>query len=128
MQVKDTGVGISDEGKKRLFKQYGKLRENEKLSPDSLGLGLFAAKSVLKNAGGAIICSRSKPGNGTTFSFNMKAKKIHQVELGIINEDVAEQIGFVDSLGSNEKEPSMVNEEDVPMNAGVRVVRSSVRY
>ena len=46
VQVKDTGVGMSEENKKRVFKQFGKLRENEKMNPNGVGLGLYACKVI----------------------------------------------------------------------------------
>ena len=40
VSVKDTGVGISKEDSKGLFKQFGKLEQSDDLNPEGIGLGL----------------------------------------------------------------------------------------
>ena len=41
---RDTGVGISDEGIKKLFIDFGKLDENSKMNRQGTGLGLSICK------------------------------------------------------------------------------------
>ena len=44
IKIKDTGVGISKEGLKHLFVDFGKLGENEQFNPRGTGLGLSICK------------------------------------------------------------------------------------
>ena len=40
VQVRDTGIGITEENLKRLFRPYGKLEQRDKINQDGIGLGL----------------------------------------------------------------------------------------
>ncbi|VAW33349.1 hypothetical protein MNBD_CPR01-576, partial [hydrothermal vent metagenome] len=46
--VKDTGIGITDEDKKRLFTEGGHGKDSIKINAHSTGYGLFIAKQVIK--------------------------------------------------------------------------------
>lgn len=47
-QVKDTGVGIKDEDKKKLFKRDGKLEDSNGINPTGCGLGLSISTNLVK--------------------------------------------------------------------------------
>jgi len=68
VQVKDTGIGIKDEDKPKLFHLFGFLQSGESINPKGIGLGLNITKRITKLFDGDIIC-RSKQGQGTTFTF-----------------------------------------------------------
>ncbi|MDO8590788.1 MAG: HAMP domain-containing sensor histidine kinase [bacterium] len=71
--VKDTGVGVSDEDKKRLFTEGGKGKESQKINVHSTGYGLYIAKSIVEAHGGAISASSDGPGKGSTFIVELPA-------------------------------------------------------
>ena len=45
--VEDTGIGIKDEDKGKLFKLFGFLEENRKLNTKGIGLGLVIADQLV---------------------------------------------------------------------------------
>ena len=65
--VKDTGVGITDEDKKRLFTEGGHGKESQKVNVHSTGYGLFIAKQVVEGHGGTIRAESEGTGKGSTF-------------------------------------------------------------
>jgi signal transduction histidine kinase len=65
--VADTGVGISDEDKKRLFTEGGKGKESIKVNAHSTGYGLFIAKNIVVAEGGTIRAESEGPGKGSRF-------------------------------------------------------------
>jgi len=49
--VEDTGVGMSKEDQKSLFKMYGKLKDSNRLNPKGIGLGLNISNEIAKLLG-----------------------------------------------------------------------------
>jgi signal transduction histidine kinase len=70
--IKDTGAGISDEDKSKLFQKFGKIGNKDK---KGVGLGLSIAKSLVELHGGKIWL-KSKLGRGSTFFFTIPLKKM----------------------------------------------------
>ncbi len=67
IEVKDTGIGIPEENKKKLFKDEGQLTTRGTGNEKGSGLGLLLAKDfVLRNNGSIGI--ESKEGKGTSFT------------------------------------------------------------
>lgn len=66
ISVKDTGIGIKDSDKDRLFKQFERLDYNKTRSIEGTGLGLAISANLIKLMGGTIDCS-STYGSGTEF-------------------------------------------------------------
>jgi signal transduction histidine kinase len=71
LTVSDTGVGISEEDKKRLFTQGGRGKDSVKVNVDSTGYGLFVAKMVTDAHNGSISAFSEGPGKGATFSVDL---------------------------------------------------------
>lgn len=67
LSVKDTGVGISEGDKRRLFTEGGHGKESQKVNVHSTGYGLYIAKNIVEHHGGAIRAESEGPGKGTTF-------------------------------------------------------------
>ena len=68
MQVEDTGVGISQEDQRKLFKLYGFLDTTKEINTNGIGLGLHISKMISEQFGGSIICI-SEPNKGSNFVF-----------------------------------------------------------
>jgi signal transduction histidine kinase len=65
--VKDTGIGITDEDKKRLFTEGGHGKDSQKINVHSTGYGLFIAKNIVEAHGGTIRAESEGEGKGSTF-------------------------------------------------------------
>ncbi len=67
IQIKDTGIGISEEYFNKLFEPYTQEESGYTRAYDGVGLGLSLVKEILEIIGGSVEVSSSK-GVGTTFS------------------------------------------------------------
>jgi K+-sensing histidine kinase KdpD len=65
--VKDSGVGITDEDKKRLFTEGGHGAESQKINVHSTGYGLYIAKQITEAHAGTIRAESEGAGKGSTF-------------------------------------------------------------
>ena len=76
VEVIDTGVGISKEGLENLFREFGKVGENEHMNPQGVGLGLVISKLLTHELGPGNIGLqvKSEVGVGTTFSFLLMSR------------------------------------------------------
>ena len=69
--VSDKGAGISEEDLPTLFDRFYTASPPRNSSKKSSGLGLAIAKEIVEYHGGSIWVE-SKPGQGSTFHFNLK--------------------------------------------------------
>ena len=69
--VQDSGVGISEDDQKKLFKLFGFLSHNQRMNTKGVGLGLVIGKMITEKFDGAIALD-SKVGEGSTFTFKFK--------------------------------------------------------
>ena len=72
--VKDSGVGISEEELPFVFERFYKVDKARTRGRSGTGLGLAIAKNIINGHGGKIDVY-SKVGQGTTFTFFLPAKK-----------------------------------------------------
>mgnify|MGYP003563364322 FL=1 len=72
--VKDSGVGISEEELPFVFERFYKVDKARTRGRSGTGLGLAIAKNIIHGHGGKIDVY-SKVGQGTTFTFFLPAKK-----------------------------------------------------
>jgi signal transduction histidine kinase len=70
VEVRDTGIGISDEHLNRLFDRFYRTDKARSRDKGGTGLGLSVVKSIL-DAHGTVIEVDSSTGKGTVFSFNL---------------------------------------------------------
>ncbi|MDB5178613.1 MAG: Sensor protein resE [Patescibacteria group bacterium] len=71
--VTDTGMGVPEAEQAKLFAKFYRAENARASRPDGTGLGLYLAKRVIEEHGGAIIFA-SKAGKGSTFGFSLPLK------------------------------------------------------
>lgn len=69
IHIKDSGIGIPDAEKEKLFKEFEQLSGSSSREHSGTGLGLSITKSLIEKQGGKIWVS-STEGQGSTFSFS----------------------------------------------------------
>ena len=77
IEVKDTGVGLTEEDMDKLFKKFGKIeRYGQKLEIDTegSGLGLFISKQIIDLHGGAIWVESEGRNKGSKFIIRLYKK------------------------------------------------------
>ncbi|MDU2830297.1 MAG: HAMP domain-containing sensor histidine kinase, partial [Anaerococcus sp.] len=67
IDVKDNGVGITDEKKEIIFERFYRIDDARNTKINGHGLGLSISKNFVESLGGRIKL-KSKPGKGSTFS------------------------------------------------------------
>lgn len=74
ISVKDTGIGVSEEGRQKIFEKFYRDPSAQKKEVVGSGLGLFIAKKIVENHGGKIWFESDK-NKGTTFFFTVPIYK-----------------------------------------------------
>jgi signal transduction histidine kinase len=75
ISVKDNGIGIKDEDKKKLFVPFVLLEHGKRLNPSGTGIGLSSCHKMLNAIDCSIKLEESSVGTGSTFSFTILYKK-----------------------------------------------------
>jgi signal transduction histidine kinase len=71
-EVSDTGVGLSDEDKSRLFTEGGKGAESIKVNVNSTGYGLYIVKKIVESHKGRVWAESAGRGHGSQFYVELK--------------------------------------------------------
>ena len=71
ISVADTGHGIPEDQKQKIFKKYSRLERNEEKSVRGTGLGLYTVKLSMDLMKGSV-AFKSKENEGTTFTVSLK--------------------------------------------------------
>jgi len=74
ISVADSGIGISDEQKERLFCAFEQAETDTTRRYGGTGLGLTISKSIVDMMGGEI-WAESEPGRGSIFAFTVKLRR-----------------------------------------------------
>ena len=73
VSVRDTGIGIAEEYQEKVFEAFQQAGGSHNVKREGTGLGLTLARQFVEMHGGKM-CLESKPGAGSTFTFNMVAQ------------------------------------------------------
>jgi PAS domain S-box-containing protein len=78
--VKDTGIGMTEEEKDRLFQRFSQANHQTSSKYGGSGLGLFISKKLVERMGGTIAVE-SKKFSGTQFSFSIQYQQVSKAEI-----------------------------------------------
>jgi signal transduction histidine kinase len=68
--VRDTGIGIKEEEKGKLFQFFGQAASKKSINRSGMGLGLTISKLIVQQLHGQIDVE-SSPGEGSNFFFSL---------------------------------------------------------
>jgi signal transduction histidine kinase/DNA-binding response OmpR family regulator/ABC-type amino acid transport substrate-binding protein len=87
IDVRDSGIGISEEQQKNLFKSFQQAEADTSRRFGGSGLGLVISRNIVEMMNGKMWVN-SKPGKGSTFSFTIQAKKGNQTRQRLLADGV----------------------------------------
>jgi len=90
--VRDTGIGISEDKMNRLFKAFSQVDSSTTRKYGGTGLGLAISEKLVKLMGGDISVT-SEVDRGSTFSFTLKTRKGTKVLPTFVDQDMDEHHG-----------------------------------
>ncbi len=74
VSVRDTGQGMTDEEKSKLFELFYRGHKSKRDSREGTGLGLSLVKGIIEAHHSELVVE-SEPGKGSSFSFVLKAEE-----------------------------------------------------
>lgn len=115
--VKDTGIGISEEGQERLFERFSQATPKTAEVYGGSGLGLNISRKICHLHGGEIGVS-SKEGEGSTFGFFFKVKRsrIEQREKDLTHHDDTTEALKDQMRDLDLEEPDKLTKEMIPQS------------
>lgn len=72
-EIKDTGVGITEEDMKGLFTEGGRGKNSQRVNVESTGFGLFIVKNIVEAHGGKVWAESEGGGKGSRFIVELPA-------------------------------------------------------
>ncbi len=74
VSIKDSGTGVPEKEKEKIFEKFYRTKRAIEIDPNSLGLGLYISKVIIEDCGGKTWVENNKEG-GATFYFTLPLKK-----------------------------------------------------
>jgi len=108
-KVTDTGIGIHENEKGKLFKQFSQVNQSTQREYGGTGLGLAISKSLVELMEGSIGVD-SIPGEGSTFWFNILFDKSKEAEVNNVENKVSDSKP-VDPLNILVVEDNLINQK-----------------
>ena len=116
--VKDTGIGVKEEDKEKLFTAYERLDEEKNSGIQGTGLGLDISRRFAELMGGSLSCE-SEYGKGSEFIFTVNQRIVDRTPVGVFMEqDEGKTKGpYVPKFIAPDADILVV--DDTPMNLNV---------
>ena len=92
----DTGIGIKEEDKDKLFKLFGYVQDSQGMNVHGIGLGLTISKKIVDQFEGDV-SFESTEGEGSIFMFKLKIfneMKIDNEEQGVPDDNERGGVNF----------------------------------
>ncbi|HKK39516.1 MAG TPA: ATP-binding protein [Cryomorphaceae bacterium] len=112
VKVEDTGQGIGEEEKEKVFEQFGQGSSGQSMSLTGTGLGLYITSEIVKKFRGSLDLE-STPGKGTVFTFRFPVEYALREE----QEEVSAETSEVLEKESDHFEMDVIAVEDDLWNA-----------
>ena len=120
IQVKDTGIGIREEDREKLFKNFVRLDEKRNRNIEGTGLGLNLTKQLLDMMGGTITVE-STYGQGSTFTVRLQQQVSDETPIGDFAERYKQQANAANVIHNRFEAPDahVLVADDMTMNLKV---------
>ena len=131
VEVQDTGIGIAEEDKHKIFERFRQAGDTLTDKPQGTGLGLPICREIIEHHGG-IIWVKSEPSIGSTFFFSLpvlgEGVEHKPIELNHIIKSLKKQIKH-SSLSDVGRTPTiLVVDDDTPIRSLLRQELSDTGY
>jgi signal transduction histidine kinase len=108
--VSDSGIGMSEEEILNIFQRFRQANTRTHVKYGGTGLGLFISKELAEKQGGEIGVS-SVPGEGSTFGFYIKTKRVMERPMNLGSLPVHTDAGSAQKLSVLLVEDNLINQQ-----------------
>ncbi|MBC2838683.1 ATP-binding protein [Robiginitalea sp. SC105] len=130
VEVQDTGVGIAEEDKNKIFERFRQAGDTLTDKPQGTGLGLPICREIIEHHGG-IIWMKSEPGVGSTFYFSIPLVGEggdQPIQLERILKSLKKQIKHSSHKLADESATILVVDDDTPIRSLLNQELSDAGY